>query len=135
MDIQEENEGINGINVTPLVDITLVLLIIFMLTATLVVNQSIKVELPKSKTSDVQENQRIYITITKNLDFYLAGIKTAPDLILENIKRKYQNGGTQLQVIIKSDKMVAIEHIIKLMDGIRNTGVIKIGIEVEKPGK
>src|SRR5208283_3081507 len=112
MDVQNEDEGINGINVTPLVDITLVLLIIFMLTATLIVNPSVKVEVPKSETSDPRENQQVNVIISKNLEYYMAGARTTPEAILDNIRRKYMGGSTNLQVIITSDKVVAIEHII-----------------------
>src|SRR6186713_2864598 len=59
------DDEITGINVTPLVDVMLVLLIIFMVTATYIVNQSINVNLPKTDTADAADEK------TKNLAFVL----------------------------------------------------------------
>lgn len=131
----DENDSITGINVTPLVDVSLVLLIIFMVTSQLIVNPSVRVDLPKSKTTDPQEGLRVNITITKDLDYYMTGIKTSPEAIYENIRQKYLSGGTNLQVLITCDKVVAVEHLISFMDGVKKTGVNKIGIRVEKPEK
>ena len=60
----ENDDEITGINVTPLVDVMLVLLIIFMVTATYIVNQSINVALPKAETADTEQK-------SKNLAFVL----------------------------------------------------------------
>ena len=56
---------ITGINVTPLVDIMLVLLIIFMLTANLIAKQAIEVELPKASTGEASEPTTVALTLTK----------------------------------------------------------------------
>src|SRR6186713_68919 len=61
--------GIIGINVTPLVDVTLVLLIIMMVSATYIVSQSLKVELPRSASSDESVARTYAVTITKEGGF------------------------------------------------------------------
>lgn len=129
----ETNEdSITGINMTPLVDIALVLLIIFMVTTTINVNPSIKVDLPKSKSTDLNEEQRVSITITKQLEYFYDGKRSSSDLILENIRQRIQQKQTNFQVLIISDKSVAVEHIIQLMDGIKRMGMVKIGVQVDK---
>jgi biopolymer transport protein ExbD len=135
MQIDDDDDGITGINVTPLVDISLVLLIIFMVTANLIVNPSVRVDMPKSKTSDPQEDLRMNVTITKDLDYYMAGMKTTPAAIFDQIRQKFLDGGTNLQVLISCDKSVAVENVISFMDGVKKTGVNKIGIQVERPEK
>src|SRR6186713_3395145 len=58
--------GIVGINVTPMVDVVLVLLIIMMVSATYIVSQSLKVELPKTASSDDTVSKTYVVTITKD---------------------------------------------------------------------
>ena len=62
--------GIVGINVTPMVDVVLVLLIIMMVSATYIVSQSLKVELPKTASSDDTVSKTYVVTITKTGDYF-----------------------------------------------------------------
>src|SRR6188474_977661 len=64
--IRGSRAGIVGINVTPLVDVTLVLLIIMMVSATYIVSQALKVELPKTASSDESVTRTYVVTITKD---------------------------------------------------------------------
>jgi hypothetical protein len=70
---EESGTMITDINVTPLVDITLVLLIIFMVTTTYIVNPTIKVELPKAATGSEQARTTLSLTLTKEGVLYLNG--------------------------------------------------------------
>ncbi|HEY0467223.1 MAG TPA: biopolymer transporter ExbD, partial [Polyangiaceae bacterium] len=62
--------GIVGINVTPMVDVVLVLLIIMMVSATYIVSQSLKVELPKTASSDETVSKTYVVTVTKEGNYY-----------------------------------------------------------------
>ena len=62
-----------GINVTPMVDVVLVLLVIMMVSATYIVQQSLKVELPKTATSDEAASSPAAVTITKDGAFFFGG--------------------------------------------------------------
>src|SRR6185295_7892028 len=73
---EDGGQMISGINVTPLVDIVLVLLIIFMVTTTYIVNPSIKVDLPKAATGSDQVKTTLGLTLTKDGSLYLNGDKT-----------------------------------------------------------
>lgn len=68
-----DNDIISSINVTPLVDIMLVLLIIFMLVSSFVVKEAIDVDLPHAATGSEVENESVSVVISKEGDFYLAG--------------------------------------------------------------
>src|SRR3954454_8030485 len=70
---EEAGRMITDINVTPLVDIVLVLLIIFMVTTTYIVNPSIKVDLPKAATGSDQSRTSLALTLTKDGALYLNG--------------------------------------------------------------
>jgi len=69
----DSSRMITDINVTPLVDITLVLLIIFMVTTTYIVNPSIKVDLPKAASGSDQTRTTLALTLTKDGQLYLNG--------------------------------------------------------------
>src|SRR5580704_7457532 len=76
---QDGDEGgggmISGINVTPLVDITLVLLIIFMVTATYIVRQAIQIDLPRAANAGEATGTTLAVILTKDGDIYLDGRK------------------------------------------------------------
>src|SRR5260221_74762 len=71
--IEQDDEGINGINVTPLVDITLVLLIIFMVTASYIVKETIEIELPRAAHGGETVQKTFALLVTKDGKTYLNG--------------------------------------------------------------
>src|SRR4051812_5606173 len=94
------------INVTPLVDITLVLLIIFMVTASYIVSPAIKVDLPKAASGSDQTKTTLSITIAKDGALYLNGDKSSDGGIVSFIKTELPKNA-DLQAIIAADKVVS----------------------------
>ena len=82
----EEEEAITGINVTPLVDITLVLLIIFMVTTSYIVNTSIEVNLPKAATGRETRPTSLAVTLTREGQLYLNGRPVSPDTLVAHVR-------------------------------------------------
>lgn len=132
-----DDGDITGINVTPLVDVMLVLLIIFMVTATYIVNQSITVNLPKADTSEANADK------TKNLAFvldaksqlYLNGqpldfAEVAAKIAAE--KSKFP--GAQINALISADKDTPHGAVVKLIDTVRKHGITDFAINVEAGG-
>ena len=76
---EDSDDIITAINVTPLVDIMLVLLIIFMLTANLIDSQAIKVDLPEASTGEATEPTTVGLTLTEDGSIYLNGAPTDKD--------------------------------------------------------
>src|SRR3954468_20960912 len=74
--VEQDDEGINGINVTPLVDIVLVLLIIFMVTARYIVKETIEIELPRAAHGGETVQKTFALMITKDGKLFLNGIET-----------------------------------------------------------
>src|SRR3954454_24594921 len=106
----EDDEGGGGmiadINVTPLVDITLVLLIIMMVAAPLIVNNpSIKVELPKAATGDETQKSTIALTLKKEGDLYFGDEKVTEDDAKKRIDGEFQKN-REVQAITAADKGV-----------------------------
>jgi biopolymer transport protein ExbD len=130
---QDDDSGrmITEINVTPLVDITLVLLIIFMVTTTYIVNPSIKVDLPKAVTGTDQMRTTLALTLTKDGQLYLNGDRTNEAEVARKIAADLP-GNPDLQAIIAADKVVTHGSVVHLIDFVRRAGVRKFAINVDR---
>ena len=127
---QDSDEGITGINVTPLVDVTLVLLIIFMVTTKIVMNQTVPLDLPKAAkgTSDVQ----VVFSITMAADGRaFVDSKPVPndDAILP-LARDAGNLHPDLRAVIKADAAVTHGRVIHVLDLLKQANVNKIAFGV-----
>ncbi|MBZ0270710.1 biopolymer transporter ExbD [bacterium] len=125
-----EDEPITAINVTPLVDIVLVLLIIFMVTATFIVAPQIKVELPKAATGETSEPRNFAVVITADGTLHLDGEPVAMPDIVSYIESRLPNE-PDLQAIISADKNVLHGRVIEIVDLVRRNGVRRFAINVE----
>jgi len=94
---QNDDEIISGINVTPLVDIILVVLIIFIVTASLVLRNNIPVELPQAKTAEQSVEGLINLAVTADGELYLNGrpgtLEDIPALVAEARQKVEEKGG------------------------------------------
>lgn len=130
---QNDEEEITGINVTPLVDVMLVLLIVFMATTTYMVQQSIQVNLPEAdsgKKVGVQKN--LSFTMDKESNLYVEGKPIKFGEIkdfLENEKKKAEQ--KNLQVLISADKNTPHGSVIKLIDEVQKNGIKDFALHVE----
>ena len=95
-------------------DIVFLLLIFFMLTSTLVSPNALKLLLPSSKAKTL-EKQTISISITKDIDFYINEQKVTAASIEQELKLLINNE-VEPAIILHTDKTVAIEHVVKVMD-------------------
>lgn len=124
------SQTITGINVTPLVDITLVLLIIFMVTATVIVNAGIKVELPKAASGSEQAKTTLSLTVAKDGGLYLNGEKSDDQSIASYIRGTLPTN-PDLQAIIAADRAVPHGDVVHLLDIVKRAGVRRFAINVE----
>jgi biopolymer transport protein ExbD len=127
---QSNDDGITGINVTPLVDITLVLLIIFMVTTKIVLNQTVPLDLPKAATgtSDVQT---VFSIILATDGRVLVDSTEVPndDAILA-LARNAQTSHPDLRAVIKADAAVTHGRVIHVLDLLKQAHVSKIAFGV-----
>ena len=129
---EDEDSGrmITDINVTPLVDITLVLLIIFMVTTTYIVNPTIKVELPKAASGTEQTRTTLALTLTKEGILYLNGERSDEAALVRAIATDLPKN-PDLQAIIAADKVVPHGSVVHLIDLVKRAGVRKFAINVD----
>ena len=129
----DDNGMIVGINVTPLVDITLVLLIIFMVTASYIVSPAIKVDLPKAASGSDQTKTTLALTISKDNQVYLNGERSSDQKIVDYIHGELPKN-PDLQAIIAADKVVSHGDVIHIIDLVKRSGVHRFALNVD-PGK
>jgi biopolymer transport protein TolR len=118
---------LSDINVTPFVDVMLVLLIIFMVTAPMMM-QGLDVDLPQvsAKPLDTQEEQLI-ITIDKANQIFINDFETDLDSLQIKLQ-KILEGRTDPEVFIKADKDIVYGTVVQVMAAIRGAGVDKVGM-------
>lgn len=120
------------INVTPFVDVMLVLLIIFMVTAPLM-TQGLDVELPQTETVSAlpSDKDHLILTIDKNgkmmLDDYAVTEKDLPGHLERLVKKQNK------QLFLRADKHVAYGSVVKAMGIIKGTGINNLGVLAENP--
>ncbi len=129
---QDSDDGIVGINVTPLVDITLVLLIIFMVTAKIIVSNSVPLDLPKAASgTDVQTVFSVVLAVDGTAQVDSKPIPT--DDALMPLAREAHAKNNDLRAVIKADSAVPHGRVIHVLDLLKQAQVSKIAFGVS-PG-
>jgi TolR protein len=124
----ERDRGVmSEINVTPLVDVMLVLLIIFMVTAPLL-QQGIDVNLPKAKGKDMPPEERVALVIKKDMKVYMNDTPVS----IEEMRKKLQAlSKANANVFLKADKDVPYGFVVEVMGEIKEAGIEKLGMVTE----
>jgi biopolymer transport protein ExbD len=127
---QGDDDGmVTGINVTPLVDVTLVLLIIFMVTAKLIVSQSLPLDLPKAAKGE--EIQLIFgLELHSNGDTVIDGNKVPNDDAIFPRAKEALAKNPDLRVVIRADASVQHGRVIRALDLLKQAGISKIAFGV-----
>ncbi len=131
-----DDEVISGINVTPLVDVVLVLLIIFLITAPVIYQSAIKVQLPSAKSGEAAASKKspYAFTLTKEGDL----LWDTEKLSWEGFSKKLAERGPALEqetAIISADKETPHGIVVRLMDTLRQAGLSRFALNVDSaPG-
>jgi biopolymer transport protein ExbD len=127
----DDDEVIAGINVTPLVDIMLVLLIIFMVTAKIIVSQAIPLDLPKAASGG--ETQMIFtVTIDKDGKILADKRPIGSDEELRKAAADALAKNKELRTVIQASSQVNHGRVIHVLDELRQAGIQKIGFAIDK---
>ena len=124
---------ITDINVTPLVDIMLVLLIIFMLTAHLIAKQAIEVELPRAAQATALPPTTIAVTLTRDGTLFLNDQRVTPAGLRAAVTAAVAKDA-KTQVIIAGDKAVSHGRVVWVLDVIKSLGVTSFAIQIDPAG-
>jgi biopolymer transport protein ExbD len=129
---QKDDDGmISDINITPMVDIMLVLLIIFMVTANFLKKDSININLPKVAAADNNTLESTQVAMSKDGKFYLDGKSVTEEYLISSITKeaKYR---PNLRVTLSADESISYGSVSRLMGLMRQGGVTKIALSVNK---
>ena len=130
----EMNRGghrlMSEINVTPFVDVMLVLLIIFMVTAPMMM-QGVDVNLPRTTTEPIaSEEERLVISITAKREIYLNEYKISVESLQRKMQTIYQNRPDKA-VFLRADQGLPYGFVMEVMAAVRQSGIIRIGMVTE----
>ncbi len=127
----EEEEIYDDINVTPMLDLSYVLLIIFIILTTATV-QGIKVDLPKaSKTPSLSEPKTKAISITADGSVFLGAYPVSLEQ-LESHLRQYKAVNPDLPVVVKADAVVQYQRVIDVLDVVGRVDITQLGLVTQK---
>lgn len=131
---QDDDEMIATINVTPLVDIVLVLLIVLMVTSSYLVNKAISVELPKAATGETT-NPSMSISVDQAGTLYLDGVVIDAPALRQRVKAAHDSD-PDVKAIISADGRVHHAEVVAVIDLLRSEKVTKFAINtspIEQP--
>lgn len=128
----DSDEPIAQINVVPLVDIILVVLIIFMVTAPLVLKPTIDVDLPQASSGETkQAPKNIEVVINRAGDLYLDGSKVTLEQLKSTVSLEAKKS-KESSVVLTADKEVTLEGLTTIIDAIKGSGIKKVGFSIQK---
>ncbi|MDB5219866.1 MAG: Biopolymer transport protein ExbD/TolR [Myxococcaceae bacterium] len=124
-------QGIVGINVTPMVDVVLVLLVIMMVSATYIVAQSLKVELPKSASSDEAVTSVAQVGVSKDGKYSFKSQPVTESELVDKL-REAKAGGAELNLVISADTAAQHGNVVHVIDLAKREGITKFAINVDR---
>jgi len=125
------SEPITGINVTPLVDVILVLLIIFMVTAPMLHRRALHVQVPKASQSERVATQALRVELDGKRRLWLEGKSMILEDLVAELKRRSERE-PELPLSLAADQAVPYGEVVALLDRLRASGVKRIGLEVRR---
>jgi biopolymer transport protein ExbD len=128
--IERRSKVVAEINITPFTDVVLVLLIIFMITTPMLMQPGIKVNLPKTETTDVEDTKNIEVLISKDGYIYMEGKQIHETNVEDTIKHLITSSPNR-PVVIKGDKDVKYDSVMQLMDKAKKAGATKFALAVD----
>jgi biopolymer transport protein ExbD len=129
-----DGEVISAINVTPFVDIVLVLLIILMVTSVHIVKASIQVDLPTAAAAGDGVDTTLNIVIESDGDMFLDGEPAGDEAIIARVKAEKAKN-PKLQAVIEADKGVIYDRVMHAINLVKTNGVTSFALNVKRPAK
>ncbi len=130
----DDDGMISGINVTPLVDVTLVLLIIFMVTARIIVSQGMPMDLPKAATGEALQ-QVFSVELSMDGKTRVDSEAVANDEAITPLAKAAKAKNTDLRAVVRADTKLEYGRVIHAIDLLKRAGIAKIAFAVSPSDK
>ena len=128
---QDNEEEITGINVTPLVDIVLVLLIIFMVTANFIVRETVEVDLPRAANGGETVQGLVNVVLDKEGKFFFDGAEVSETDLSKKVAEAVAKD-KETRAIISADQSIPYGRVMRLIDVVKGQGIAKFALNIEK---
>lgn len=126
--------GFTEINITPLTDVFLVLVIILLITAPLIQNTGLKVELPTSASDDKSDQKKsLVVAIDNQGKFSVNGTVVAENDLLSTLRKEAQTSGQKV-LIVQADADARQKNVVKVMDAARQAGLERLVVATQPSG-
>ena len=121
---------ISDINVTPLVDVMLVLLIIFMVTAPMMTH-GVKVDLPETESKSIKtQEDPLILSITEKREIFIEDYKVELDDLGDKLSKIFANRAAK-EILLQGDKNVSYGFVMTVMSQVKEAGITKVGMVTE----
>jgi biopolymer transport protein TolR len=127
----DDNEPISSINVTPFVDVVLVLLVIFMITAPFLMQDSFGIHLPRATSSDKSIAPKLGVAITRQGQILVNGVLASPETVAVQVRQALAVN-PDAQALISADADARHGDVVKAIDLIKSAGMTRFAIQIEK---
>ena len=131
---QEGDEEITGINVTPLVDIVLVLLIIFMVTANFIVRETMEVDLPHAANGGETVQGLVNVVLDRTGTLYVDGEAVDEERLATRVAASVRQD-PETRAIISADQSLPYGRVMHLLDVVKGQGVSRFALNIEKDAR
>lgn len=121
----------SSINITPFVDVVLVLLVIFMITAPMLVKDILEIKLPKTASGDGQVMQTLGVAVNRDGNILLNG-NLADEESLKKAAAEALAKNPQAQAIVSADIEVAYGKVVKVIDVLKTAGLNRFAVQIER---
>ena len=128
---QDNDEEITGINVTPLVDVVLVLLIIFMVTANFIVRETVEVDLPRAANGGETVQGLVNVVLDKEGKFFFDGTEMTEQQLEAKVAEAVAKD-KDTRAIISADQSIPYGRVMRLIDVVKGQGIAKFALNIEK---
>jgi len=131
MQFKTSNEPISIFSFSSLTDIVMLLVIFFLLTSQFVIQTGVKVKLPGSKTNEPSTPSQLIVTLTAGGAVYAGNEEISIDQLPAKLN-VMKGEKMEDNIIIRADKTVAVDLVIKVIDAARSSGIDKFTIETQR---
>ncbi len=127
----DESSLMSSINITPFVDVVLVLLVIFMVTAPMLMKEILDLNLPKTKSGDGQVIETLGVSINRDGNILING-QLSDDSGLELAAKVALEKNSETQAIISADQEVVYGRVVRVIDLLKTSGLNKFAVQIQK---